>query len=91
MEVLCSKQKRLQTFRKNNKIKQFNDSIAKWRLSSPDIQELLLLAAGSQMRLLSWLTNRGNPAMKPHADGKKGTRHKYSMYIYIYTVEKREG
>ena len=37
------------------------------------------------MRLLPWLANRGKPAMSPHAEGKKGTRHT----DIVYTVEKR--
>ena len=47
-------------------------SIAKWRLSTPNIQELPLLAVSS-LRLLSWLANPGNLAMSSHAEGKNGT------------------
>ena len=64
-----------------------NNSISKWRLSAPDIQELPLLAASSKMRLLIWLANRGNPAMSPHAKGKKGTCYN----DIVYTAKKREG
>ena len=39
------------------------------------------------MRLLPWLTNPGNPAMSPHAEGKKGTCYT----DIIYTVETRKG
>ena len=67
-----------------------NNSIAKWRLSAPDIQDLPLLAASSEMRLLPWLANPGNLAMSPprrREEGKKGT-HRTDI---IYTVETREG
>ena len=52
-----------------------NNSITKWKFSAPDIQELLLLAASSKMRLLPWLANPCSPAMSPCAEGKKGTCH----------------
>ena len=39
------------------------------------------------MRLLPGLANPGNPAMSPHAEGKKGTSHT----DITYTVETREG
>ena len=63
-----------------------NNSIIKWRLSAPDIQELPLLAASSKMRLLLWLANPGNPAISPHPEGTKGTCYNN----IVYTVEKRE-
>ena len=62
-------------------------SLFKWRLSVPDIQELPLLAASSQLRLLPWLTNPDNSAISTPAGGTMGTGHT----DIVYTVEKKEG
>ena len=46
-----------------------------------DIHELPLLAANTEMRLVPRLTNTGNPAMSPHAEGKKGRRVHVTLYM----------
>ena len=56
-------------------LKQVNNSIAKWRLSAPDTQELPLLAASSYMETAFMAGKSRQPS------------HVYS----IYTVEKGEG
>ena len=60
-------------------LRKVNNSIAKW--CALDIQELPLLAASFMLRLLPWVANPGNPAMSPHAEGKKGACHTDIIYI----------
>lgn len=67
----------------NNSYIIVNNNIAKWRLSALDIHELPLMAANTEMRLVPRLTNTGNPAMSPHAEGKKGRRVHVTLYIYV--------